>query len=160
MRVVGLLSALALGGVVGGCAYPGGQQQYNPVVYEQPQRVDFFYGAIIEKRQVTVGPNDASASVSINPRLPIPFVVGAHAGPRGPAAAETGLSVGPLDVYADAAVPNVPAFEYTVLLDKKISPPDPYLSSTQSPAIIVVQNYYPGDFPLAAGYRVFVRVVG
>ncbi|HVC50652.1 MAG TPA: hypothetical protein VND87_01385 [Stellaceae bacterium] len=160
MRVVGLLSAWALVGVVGGCAYPGGQQQYNPMVYEQPQRVDFFYGTIIAARRVTVGQNDASASVSINPRSPIPFVVGVHAGPRGPSGADAGLSVGPLDVFADAAVPNVPAIEYTVLLDKKTYPPDPYLNPAQSPAIIVVQNYYPDDLPLAVGYRAFVRVVG
>jgi hypothetical protein len=65
-------------------------------------------------------------------------------------------------VFLEASIPNVPATEYTVMLDNGTSPPDPYLNpQAHTAAIIVVQNVYPfeepGPVPLS---RVAVRVVG
>ena len=156
----GVMSLLV---VLGGCAtapiYPG-QPPYSAAAYEQPQPVDFFYGTLIDARPVPLNLRPgSSASVGIGPAPVLPLTIGVN-GTQGPGMSAGGLTVGPVNVYAEAAVPDVPAVEYTVLLDRKTYPPDPYLSPAQHPAIIVVQNRYPTDLPLAVNNRVFVRVVG
>jgi hypothetical protein len=162
MHVVGSAAGMALLALVGGCAYPGGnpgQPAYRPTAYEQPQPVDFFYGRIIDVRPAALHlRNGGYTAFGLAPGLPLPVIGAGYA--QGPGSTLGVATIGPVNVFAEAAVPDVPADEYTVLLDKKTNPPDPYLDPTQRPAIIVVQNRYATDLPLAVNDRAFVRVVG
>ncbi len=97
--------------------------------------------------------------IGVAPGLPLPVMLGGGY-QQGPGSTRNFATIGPLNVLTEAAVPDVPAYEYTVLLDKKTNPPDPYLDATQRPAIIIVQNRYATDIPLAINDRAFVRVVG
>jgi hypothetical protein len=163
MRAVGSAVMLSLLALVGGCAYPvanPSEPAYRPVAYEQPQTVDFFYGWIIDIRPSQVHVRDGGyAGIGVAPGLPLPVILGGGY-QQGPGSTRNFATIGPLNVFAEAAVPDVPAYEYTVLLDKKTNPPDPYLDATQRPAIIIVQNRYATDIPLAINDRAFVRVVG
>ena len=53
----------------------------------------------------------------------------------------------------------MPATEYTVMPEWGTSPPDPYVHAPGAAAVIVVQNDFAGDPPMALGQRVVVRVV-
>lgn len=64
----------------------------------------------------------------------------------------------PFGVFAEALLPNLPAVEYTVILEANTFPPDPFLKPDQLPAVIVVQNE-PGAI-LPVNTPVFVRVAG
>jgi hypothetical protein len=160
MRAVGCAVIMLLS-MVSGCAFPvyPGQPAYSPAAVEKPQRVDFFYGTVIDARPVPVHyRNGGGVVLGLAPGLPLPVIGAGYA--QGPGSSISGVTIGPVNVFAEAAVPDVPAGEYTVLLDKKTNPPDPYLEYTQRPAIIIVQNRYPTDLPLTVNDRVFVRVVG
>lgn len=159
MRTIGLLLLLV---GLGGCTTPSsvpGQPAYSPAAVEQPQRVDFFYGTVIDKRPVAVkSGNGGGAGIGLVPRPPLPAIgVGFVQEPNG--VTDT-LTLGPLGIYAEGAVPDAPAVEYTILLDRKIDPPDPFLNPAQRPAIVVVQNDYASDLPPRVGERALVRVIG
>jgi hypothetical protein len=62
-------------------------------------------------------------------------------------------------VFFEASVPNVPAQEYTVMLDHGCNPPDPYLA-TGTAAVIIVQNVYLYERAPVMDEHVAVRVVG
>jgi hypothetical protein len=64
-------------------------------------------------------------------------------------------------VFFETSVPNVPANEYTVMLEHGTNPPDPYIDPRSGTgAILVVQNVYPFEEQPQLGQRVAVRVVG
>lgn len=122
----------------------------------------FFYGWLIDERPATLEYGyEAGIGAKILPRWPV--AAGIHFGGEGPAGGIR-LSAGTVDVLVEASVPNLPAIEYTVLLDYGTNPPDWYIRSIKpaerKAAVIVVQNQYPTDPPLAIGRRVVVRVVG
>ncbi|HZT86742.1 MAG TPA: hypothetical protein VFA12_02155 [Stellaceae bacterium] len=144
-----------------GCAPAGYPKSpaYAPEVVEQPQRVDFFYGWVIAVRPVDVKFGDGGGiSAGILPAPPLPVIGAGYA--QGPNWSGGGIRVGGARLFAGGVVPNVPAREYTVLLDKNIYPLDPFLGYGQRPAIVVVQNDYAGDPPLPVNARALVRVIG
>jgi hypothetical protein len=144
MHFLKAVSAIALLAILVGC-YPR-EAAYNAASIEQPQPVDYFYGTVVEARNVTVeywgalnwGNND------VTPRWR----------PRG-----RGSLYIPFGVFAEALLPNLPAIEYTVIVEANTFPPDPFLKPDQLPAVIVVQNEYPGAV-LPVNTPVFVRVAG
>src|SRR5271166_4144045 len=156
--VVRTISALALLGILAGC-YPPTQTAYAPVVVEQPQPVHFFYGRLIDVRPATLEYGQpVGIAAKVIPRWPV--TVGAYVGGNGPAVGP-GVSLGVVDVLVEASVPNLPAIEYTVMLDHGTYPPDPYLDPREpTAAVVVVQNQYPADAPLQINNHVVVRVVG
>ena len=142
-------------GSLAGC-YPPTQSSYSPTVWEQPQPVHFFYGWIVAQRPAEIAygtPAGFGAKVGLSP-----YLVGVHAGAAG-GAGGIGVSGGFVNVFFEASVPNVPANEYTVMLDHGTNPPDPYLN-TGTAAVIIVQNVYPGEQVPEVGTHVAVRVVG
>jgi hypothetical protein len=162
MRSIRSILVASLIASLGGCYSPApqqsGQAAYAPSLVDQPQAVDFFYGYVVAARPATVEYGDASAAIGISPRLPVPFLIGFSAHNE-PAGTQRGLMLGLADIYGEQSLPNVPAVEYTVLLDHGTLPPDQNLQYPQRPAIVVVQNQYPSDQPLKVGDRAFVRVI-
>jgi hypothetical protein len=151
-----LAAFVMVGGLVG--CYPPTQSSYSPTVWEQPQPVHFFYGQIVAIRPAEVaygGPAGFGAKVGLSP-----YLVGVHAGGAGPAGG-VGVSAGFMNVFFEASIPNVPAKEYTVMLDRGSNPPDPYLDPRSgNAAIIIVQNVYPFEREPVMDEHVAVRVVG
>ncbi|HYM72093.1 MAG TPA: hypothetical protein VET89_03860 [Stellaceae bacterium] len=154
---------MALLPVLAGC-YPPAQSGYSPTVVEQPQPVHFFYGTLIDKRPATLEYGyETGIGATVVPRFP--WSAGIHFAGSGPVGAAR-LSAGPVDVLVEGSAPNLPAIEYTVLLDKGTYPPDPYLRPDpyfgleRKTPIIVVQNELPTDHQLQVNERVVVRVVG
>jgi hypothetical protein len=126
---------------------------------EQPQPVDFFFGRLIDERPATLEYGfETGIGATVVPRFP--WQVGVHFGGDG-SAGGVRLSTGAADVFVGASAPNLPAIEYTVMLDNGTSPPDRYLApGERKAAVIVVQNEFPTDQPLRVGDHVVVRVVG
>jgi hypothetical protein len=154
MRPGKTLFALVVLGSLAGC-YPPTQSSYSPTVWEQPQPVHFFYGQIVAIRPAEIAygaPAGFGAKLGLSP-----YLAGIHAGAAGPAGG-IGVSGGFVNVFFEASVPNVPAKEYTVMLDHGCNPPDPYLN-TGTAAIILVQNVYPFEREPAMDEHVAVRVV-
>lgn len=170
MPITKTICALAIVGSVTGC-FPPTQSGYSPAVVEQPQSVNFFYGTVIGVRPATLeyGYETGIGAKVLRPGLwqtlneslyGSAYGVGIHFGGEG-SAGGIRLSAGPIDVLLEASVPNLPAIEYTVIVEKNTCPPDPFLQrSGQHPAVIVVQNEYPGDARIPVNAPVFVRVVG
>jgi outer membrane lipoprotein SlyB len=157
MNFVRIVSALALLGGVGGC-YPTTQSSYEPAVWEQPQHVDFFYGTLVSIRpaQIAYG---GPAGFGLRARWS-PWLAGLSAEAGGPSGGFGATAAG-VGVFFEASIPNVPAKEYTVMLDHGINPADPYLNPrSHTGAIIVVQNVYPFEGEPGVNTRVAVRVVG
>jgi len=155
MHLVKVISALVvLSGLI---SCYGGGRDYRPTVTEQPQRVDFFYGTIIAAQDARLRYGN-EAGLGLRPGLS-PYLAGIHIGAYGSGVGAR-FSAGFVDVLVEGAVPNVPAVEYTVVLDRNTYPPDPFLQPNQRPAVLVVQNEYPTDTRLSVGTRVFVRVTG
>jgi hypothetical protein len=155
------ISALALVAGLVGC-YPPTQTGYNPAVVEQPQPVHFFYGELVDVRPASLE-YGYEAGIGATARLS-PWLAGLHFGGNGPSGGAR-FSAGFVDVLVGGSVPNLPATEYTVMLNTGTNPPDPFLDSSQrTAAIIVVQNdlpeRYPTDFGMQKGEPVVVRVVG
>jgi hypothetical protein len=139
-----------------GCNPPT-QSGYSPSVVEQPQPVHFFYGTLVGIRPATLEyGNEAGIGVGIGLS---PWLAGLHVGGYGPAGGLR-LSAAFLDIPIVASAPNLPATEYTVLLDRGTNPPDPYTADPRAAAVIVVQNDNPGEPPLNWYAHVIVRVVG
>ena len=157
MRLDKTLFALIMLGSLAGC-YPPSQSSYNPTVWEQPQPVHFFYGRLVAIRPAQIaygGPAGFGAKVGLSP-----YLAGVQAGAAGPAGG-IGVSGGFANIFFEASIPNVQALEYTVMLDRGSSPPDPYLDPREPTApIIVVQNVYPFETAPQLNDHVAVRVVG
>jgi hypothetical protein len=145
MRLQSVLVMLLLG-TLSGCWWPR-EAAYSPAVIEHPLPVEFFYGTIVDVR--------TNVNVEYYGQL-------GHAErlyrPRGADA----LFI-PLGVLDQELSPNLPAVEYTVMLDGRRISPDSYMQPQPRPAIIVVQNFNRADREdalLGKGARVFVRVIG
>jgi hypothetical protein len=161
MRFGSSVIALSFLALMGGCAYPvyPGQPSYPPTAVEQPQPVDFFYGTVVDIRPVPVHYRDGGGfAFGFAPAFPAP-VIGASFSQE-PGASGGDIRIGALRIFAGGATPDLPAVEYTVVLDKNTNPADPYLRPGQRPAIVIVQNRYATDLPLNVGDRAFVRVIG
>jgi hypothetical protein len=161
MHFVRVISALALLGSVAGCAFPRTQTQYNPAAVEQPQPVNFFYGKLVAVNVASLE-YPYEPGIGVRPGLS-PYLAGLHLAGSGSAG---GLRVtgGFVDVLFEGSVPNLPAIEYTVMLNTGTYPPDTFVADPRRAAVIVVQNEYPDRYPsdvgMAAGEDVVVRVVG
>ncbi len=157
MRIIKALSALALLGSVSAC-YPPTQSAYGPAVWETPQRVGFFYGQLVSVRPANIA-YGGPAGFGLRARWS-PWLAGLSAQAGGPSGG-FGATVAGVGVFFEVSIPNVPAVEYTVMLDNGTNPPDPYIPRQQKTPIIVVQNVYPDEQPgPAPPNRVVVRVVG
>jgi hypothetical protein len=163
MHFVRVISAVALLGSVVGC-YPRTQTQYSPDVAERPQSVQFFQGTLIDRRPATFQYGTfAGVGAALVPTNP--YFAGLAAGGRG-STAGIGAAFGGVAVLAGGTVPNLPATEFTVCLDRGTYP----LSPGAPAAIIVVQNDYPysydlpdskpDDLDMTPPTPVLVRVVG
>ena len=156
MNFVRAIFAMALLGAGAGCN-PQTQSSYKPAVWEQPQHVGFFYGTLVSIRPSNID-YGAPAGFGLRARWS-PWLAGLSAEAEGPSGGFGATAAG-VGVFFEASVPNVPAIEYTVMLDNGTNPPDPYLARQQQTPIIVVQNVYPFEEPgPALGSRVAVRVV-
>jgi outer membrane lipoprotein SlyB len=151
--VVRTISALALVVSFAGCTYPRTQTQYNPNLVETPQPVEFFQGTLIDSRPASF---EYGTSVGIGAAYvpTYPYFAGLTAGGRG-GTAGIGGAFGGVAVLAAGTVPELPATEYTVCLDR---------GTGAHAAMIVVQNDYPTRYPndlgMSQGEAVLVRVVG
>jgi hypothetical protein len=151
--VVRTISALALVVSFAGCTYPRTQTQYDPNLVETPQPVEFFQGTLIDSRSASF---EYGTSVGIGAAYvpTYPYFAGLTAGGRG-GTAGIGGAFGGVAVLAAGTVPELPATEYTVCLDR---------GTGAHAAMIVVQNDYPTRYPNDLGMRqgepVLVRVVG
>jgi hypothetical protein len=107
---------------------------WNGAAVQQPQRVRFFYGYIVEARGIPVVYETPARFVSNwepQGRELIPITQ------QYPASTPTERPFG----YEDPCPGRVcQGVEYTVMLDKSTTPPDEFLQLGQRPAIIVVQN--------------------
>jgi hypothetical protein len=133
-------------GVLAGCWAPG-EASYSTAAVERPQSVEFFYGTVIDVRTPVRIESYGCLSAPRDYR------------PRG-----AGILNVPFGVLCqELLTPNLPAYEYTVLLDAGRESPYSYLQPQPRPAVLVVQNHNfndPGDPPLGQGARIFVRVLG
>jgi hypothetical protein len=156
MRIVKTFSVLvALGGLAG--CYPPTQSSYSPAAWEQPQPVHSFYGRIVAIRPADIA-YGAPAGFGLRARWS-PWLAGISAGGDGPSGG-FGATVAGVGVFFEASVPNVPAKEYTVMLDRGSNPPDPYLDPRASTAaVIVVQNVYPFEREPILNEHVAIRIV-
>jgi hypothetical protein len=157
MHILRTVSAFGVLVSVAGC-YPPTQTQYNPAVVETPQPVAFFQGTLIDARPATFNYGTiAGIGAAIIPsyRNFVGLAVGGNGSAAGIGAAIPGLAV-----LAGGVVPELPATEYTVCLDRGTYPASPGAPAT----IIVVQNVYadryPNDVNMAPPTPVWVRVVG
>jgi hypothetical protein len=133
-------------GVLAGCWAPR-EASYSTAAVERPQSVEFFYGRVIDVR--------APVKIESYGCLAAPR----DYGPRGAAIINIPFGV----LCQELLTPNLPAYEYTVLLDVGRESPYSYLQPQPRPAVLVVQNHNlndPADLPLGPRERVFVRVVG
>lgn len=158
MHFVKAISALMLLGSLAGC-YPPTQSAYGPDVWERPQLVHFFYGRLVAIRPAEIaygGPAGVAAGLR-----PAPWhLAGVGAGAAGPSRG-VGITALGAQLFFEASIPNVPATEYTVMLDRGSNPPDPYLDPRErAAAIIIVQNVYPFERAPQLNEHVAVRVVG
>jgi hypothetical protein len=157
MRSGKTLFALVLLGSLAGC-YPPTQSSYSPAVWEQPQPVDFFYGTIVAIRPAEIN-YGSPAGFGLRARWS-PWLAGLSAGGSGPSGG-LGATAAGVGVFFEASVPNVPAKEYTVMLDHGCNPPDPYLDPRAgTAAVVIVQNVYPSEREPGMDEHVAVRVVG
>lgn len=166
MRAGTSVFALLLLTSAGGCQYgteygaQGGDQYlsyhanaaaWNAAAVERPQRVRFYYGYIVDIRpNVRVAYFGSNSSSNWEPAGRQVAQVAEFSGtdPSMPAGARV------------LGQPNLPAVEYTVMLDKPTMPADGFLRYSQHPVIAVVQDIPPTEDPLFKGQRVVVRVVG
>jgi hypothetical protein len=158
MNFVRAISAVVLLGSLGGC-YPPTQSAYSPAVWEQPQPVHFFYGRLVAIRPAEIA-YGGPAGVGLRLRPAPWYLAGVGAGATGPSGG-VGVAALGAQVFFEASIPNVPASEYTVMLDRGSNPPDPYLDPRErTAAIIIVQNVYPFERAPQLNEHVAVRVVG
>jgi hypothetical protein len=150
------LFARLLLAVTGGCYYGSNYPNvgaWNGAAVEQPQRVRFFYGYIVEVRGIPVVYETPARFVSNwepQGRELIPITQ------QYPASTPTERPPG----YEDPCPGRVcQGVEYTVMLDKSTTPPDEFLQLGQRPAIIVVQNIAQTQAALPQGTRVVVRMI-
>jgi hypothetical protein len=151
MRFVTAISALSLLAGLAGC-YPPSQSSYNPVVWEQPQPAHFFYGRLVAIRPSEIA-YGGIAGFGVRAGFAPGWVAGVGAGGSG-SSGGFGVTALGTRLFLEAAIPNVPAKEFTVMLDHGSDPPDP------AAAIIIVQNVYPFEREPALNDHVAVRVVG
>ena len=153
MRVGRSILALAFVASTGGCYYKSNYPNagaWNDAAVQQPQRVRFFYGYIVEVRTVPVlygrrGPNWEPQGREVIPvvqEYPPPTPVSRPPGYEDPCPGRACQGV-----------------EYTVMLDKSTTPSDEFLRLGQHPAIIVVQNIAATDSAIPKGTRAVVRMV-
>jgi outer membrane lipoprotein SlyB len=145
------LSALIMLGSLSGC-FPPSQSSYSPTVWEQPQPVHFYYGRVVAIRPAEIA-YGGIAGFGIRAGLAPGWVAGIGAGGSGPSGGFGVTALG-TRLFLEAAIPNVPATEYTVMLDQGSTPPDP------KSAIIIVQNVYPFERAPTLNEHVAVRAVG
>ena len=130
--------------MLAGC-FPRTQTQYSPAAVEAPLSVQFFQGTFIDSRPATFEyGTSAGIGAAIVPTYP--YFAGLAVGGRG-SSAGIGGALGGVAVLAAGTVPELPATEYTVCLDRGTNPPYPYASPGAPAAIIVVQNDYPDRYP-------------
>lgn len=146
MRWLRLGLGLGFAALLGGCSYYPNLGSWNQAAIEQPQPVDFYYGYVISRRVVPVEYAD---------RLPRP-----HWTPDGFVAANTQQVLYSGWAQGLGSKPSLPAVEYTVMLDKGTTPPDPALGPGQRPSVIVVQNEQWTREGILPGQRAVIRVVG
>jgi hypothetical protein len=140
------------GGCYYGSDYPSAGA-WNAAAVEQPQRVRFFYGWVVEVRAVPViyeprarfEPNwepEGRNLIPVVQQYPAPTP-----DPRPPG-------------YENPCPNRVcQGVEYTVILDKSTSPPDEFLQLGQHPTVIVVQGIAETQAPIPQRTRVVVRMV-
>jgi hypothetical protein len=154
MRVGRSILALALLASTGGCYYNSNHPNagaWNDEAVQQPQRVRFFYGYIIDVRPVPVV-YASPGFVHWEPqgRELIPIVQQYPAPTPDP----------PPPGYEDPCPNRVcKGVEYTVMLDRPTTPSDEFLQLGQLPAIIELQNIAQTEVPLPKRTRVAVRMV-
>lgn len=126
--------------------------------------MEFFQGTLIDRRPATFEYGTAAGiGAAIVPTYP--YFAGLAAGGKS-STVGIGGAFGGVAVLAAGVVPNVPATEFTVCLDRGTYP----LSPGAPAAAIVVQNDYPvsydlpdrqpNDSDMTPGTPVLVRVVG
>jgi len=128
------------------CTYYPSVGNWNQPSIEQVQPVHFYYGQVIDRR----GPPVFYNAPGYLPRWQPDGSTALNAGQVFYGGLSQGLGF----------VPNLPAVEYTVMLDKETLPPDPYLDPGQRTSVIVVQNEQIQDEGIATGSRAIIRVVG
>jgi len=156
MRVGRSILVLTLFASTGGCYYGSDYPSagaWNATAVEQPQRVRFFYGYVIDVRGVPVS-YEPSARFEPNwepeGRGLIPVVQQYPAPPPDPRPSG----------YENPCPNRIcQGVEYTVMLDKATSSPDELLQLGQHPAVIVVQGIAWTEQPLPKRTRVVVRMV-
>ncbi len=117
-----ILALLLLGSLVG--CYPPTQTQYSPAAVGQPMPVHFFYGRLVDVRPATLEYGNG-AGIGVAPGFS-PYLAGIHLGGEGPAGGVR-VSAAFTSLALEGSAPNLPAVEYTVMLDNGTNPPDPYL---------------------------------
>jgi hypothetical protein len=152
---VGLsIFALVLLASTGGCIYNSNYPNvgnWDAAAVEQPQRVRFFYGYVVDVRAVPVVYNSRAQNWVPQGKQLIPIEQAYPETPR----------LFPRPPGYEDPCPNRVCLgvEYTVMLDKSTTPPDEFLQLGQRPAVIVVQNITETQAAMPKGTRVVVRMV-
>jgi hypothetical protein len=137
----------------GGCIYQSNYPNvgnWDAAAVEQPQRVRFFYGYVIDERTVPVIYNSRTQNWEPQGRQLVPVTQ------QYPAPTPETRPPGYEDPCPNRVCSGV---EYTVMLDKSTMPPDEFLRFDQHPAVIVVQNIAATQSAMPKGTRVVVRMV-
>jgi hypothetical protein len=153
MRVGRSILALALLASTGGCIYNSNYPNvanWDAAAVEQPQRVRFFYGYVVDVRAMPVVYNSRGQNREPQGRQLIPIEQ------QYPAWTPSPRPAGYEDPCPNRVCPGV---EYTVMLDKSTTPADEFLQLGQRPAVIVVQNITETQAAMPKGTRVVVRMV-
>jgi hypothetical protein len=114
--------------------------------------VHFYYGRLVATRPAEIA-YGGIAGFGVRAGSAPGWVAGVGAGGSG-SSGGFGVTALGTRLFLEAAIPNVPAKEFTVMLDHGSNPPDP------AAAIIIVQNVYPFEREPALNEHVAVRVVG
>lgn len=153
MRVERSILALVLLASTGGCIYNSNYPNvanWDAAAVQQPQRVRFFYGYVIDARTMPVVYNSRAQNWEPQGGQLIPIEQ------QYPAWTPSSRPPGYEDPCPNRVCPGV---EYTVMLDKSTTPPDEFLQLGQRPAVIVVQNIGATQAPMPKRTRVVVRMV-
>jgi hypothetical protein len=145
--------ALVLLTSTGGCSYQSNYPSvanWDAVAVQQPQRVRFFYGYVVDERVLPVIYNTRTQNWEPQGRQLVPVTQ------QYPAPTPETRPPGYEDPCPNRACPGV---EYTVMLDKSTMPVDEFLQFGQSPAVIVVQNIADTQSVIPKRTRVVVRMV-
>jgi hypothetical protein len=153
MRVERSICALVLLTSTGGCIYNSNYPNvanWDAAAVQQPQRVRFFYGYVVDVRATPVVYNSRAQNWEPQGRQLIPIEQ------QYPAWTPSPRPAGYEDPCPNRVCQGV---EYTVMLDKSTTPPDEFLQLGQRPAVIVVQNITETQAAMPKGTRVMVRMI-